>query len=560
MILKVFLRKTKIVMIISLNLFTIFNVKAQETVHYPDERYHWNCIFDSARFYAANFVWFGSTSEYYIYGGIGSEWEISLTDKELRRPAYLQSIVFPSNAEKYVYGIAGTAIGCNNPYGCYFYLCKKIDGRYIIIDSAAWSHTGNYKYIDYSYIAASPLNVIDNLYENYESVVRDGGVPALDTVMNTIPIFEAFFEYPLAVNDTFYIGMNSNGVIRRHHYSDLPDTLKLWTNIDLLRKNYSFIMPLLPIYHTDELCTYNFSYIHAPFDEERQWIISDYHNFPNFFPILAPPTCPTIMETKVDSLTYCSAHIGWRQTYVSSYCRIEYGEEGFVRGSGTMVDNITTTDVTLNNLLPNTGYDVYLQSYCAASDTVSGWRKISFVTLDTMCPALENLRMLYVRDVRAKIRWDNPSPEVSHCELEWGESGFEQGQGNYVRYVYDTSYSFLSLAAGTTYDVYIRTYCPRSNVYGDWQKLTFTTDGNSINEAENQLPISVNPNPTTGMVEVTLPQGYENQTVEVYDVQGKLLQSQCLQNGKATFNLSEYPNGVYVIKVGNASCRVVKSK
>ena len=168
--------------------------------------------------------------------------------------------------------------------------------------------------------------------------------------------------------------------------------------------------------------------------------------------------------------------------------------------------------------------------------------------------------MLYVRDVRAKIRWDNPSAEVSHCELEWGESGFEQGQGNYVRYVYDTSYSFQNLAAATAYDVYIRTYCPRSNVYGDWQKLTFTTEGNSINEAENQLPISVNPNPTTGMVEVTLPQGYENQTVEVYDVQGKLLQSQHLQNGKATFNLSEYPNGVYVIKVGNSSCRVVKSK
>ena len=533
----------RIVLVILLLSFNISNLKAQEMITFPDERYYWDRDTSKYDTDSSGFFWF-DTRNYSVNDNV------YLTEKELRRPALLKEVIFPTTTETRVYGIAGSTIGCNNPYGCYFYLCKKINGEYVILDSARWDHTTNYKYVDYYSNSTSLNNPIDIGW--YASIVRDGGVPMLDTIEGAVPVFEAFFDYPFSMNDTFYIGMNSNGVLRKEYSTD---TTTLWPN-NSLRKHYSLWWMRVNEYVNN---LYDWNWIHAPHGEVyRYWL--PINALGGLHPIISPPTCPTIMETKVDSLTYCSAHIGWRQTYVSTYCRIEYGVEGFVRGSGTVVDNITTTDVTLNNLLPNTGYDVYLQSYCAASDTVSGWRKISFVTLDTMCPALENLRMLYVRDVRAKIRWDNPSPEVSHCELEWGESGFEQGQGNYVRYVYDTSYSFLSLAAATAYDVYIRTYCPRSNVYGDWQKLTFTTEGNSIDEAENQQPISVNPNPSTGMVEVTLPQGYENQTVEVYDVQGKLLQSQRLQNGKTTFNLSEYPNGVYVIKVGNASCRVVKSK
>ena len=540
---KTYISMKRIVLVILLLSFNISNLKAQEMITFPDERYYWDRDTSKYDTDSSGFFWF-DTRNYSVNDNV------YLTEKELRRPALLKEVIFPTTTETRVYGIAGSTIGCNNPYGCYFYLCKKINGEYVILDSARWDHTTNYKYVDYYSNSTSLNNPIDIGW--YASIVRDGGVPMLDTIEGAVPVFEAFFDYPFSMNDTFYIGMNSNGVLRKEYSTD---TTTLWPN-NSLRKHYSLWWMRVNEYVNN---LYDWNWIHAPHGEVyRYWL--PINALGGLHPIISPPTCPTIIETKVDSLTYCSAHIGWRQTYVSTYCRIEYGVEGFVRGTGTTIDNITTTDVILNNLLPNTGYDVYLQSYCAASDTVSGWRKISFVTLDTMCPALENLRMLYVRDVRAKIRWDNPSPEVSHCELEWGESGFEQGQGYYVRYVYDTSYSFLSLAAGTTYDVYIRTYCPRSNVYGDWQKLTFTTEGNSIDEAENQLPISVNPNPTTGMVEVTLPQGYENQTVEVYDVQGKLLQSQRLQNGKATFNLSEYPNGVYVIKVGNANCRVVKSK
>ena len=540
-------RTKKIAVVLFVSLFALWNthLKAQDTIFCPNDKYYWNGEPCNGG-YLSYTDWSGSSGNYY-----------NLTDKELTRPAILKEIVFPKGSETYIYGIAGTTIGCNNPKGCYFYLCKKINGQFVILDSAAWSHKTDYDYIHYCNNMTDTDSSCNSKFvrtQQYNDIVTNDGIPAFDTVNNSFPIFEAYFTNPIAVADTFYIGMNSNGVLSPMYY---PNAQTLWSdNSD--RRNYSFLVTKTS-YRTNPRVIYC-SWIHAPFDNanRKEWEQNTYFN--GFFPILEAHSCPQVVEISADSLTYNSAYIAWNLPYASSFFRLEYGKEGFVQGNGTIIDNINATNITLNNLEPNTRHIAYIQSHCTSNDTSSSWTSISFQTLDTMCPALENLRMLYVRDVRAKIRWDNPSPEVSHCELEWGESGFEQGQGNYVRYVYDTSYSFQNLAAGTTYDVYVRTYCPRSNVYGDWQKLTFTTEGNSIDEAENQLPISVNPNPTTGMVEVTLPQGYENQTVEVYDVQGKLLQSQRLQNGKATFNLSEYPNGVYVIKVGNASCRVVKSK
>ena len=75
-------RTKKIAVVLFVSLFALWNthLNAQETVHYPDERYHWNCIFDSARFYYINFTWWGSTDGYDL---VGPEWQFTLTDKEL---------------------------------------------------------------------------------------------------------------------------------------------------------------------------------------------------------------------------------------------------------------------------------------------------------------------------------------------------------------------------------------------------------------------------------------------------------------------------------------------
>lgn len=89
----------------------------------------------------------------------------------------------------------------------------------------------------------------------------------------------------------------------------------------------------------------------------------------------------------------------------------------------------------------------------------------------------------------------------------------------------------------------------------------FTTQNIGINTADNgNTIIDIYPNPTTGIVEVSLPQEFENQDIKLYNLQGSLLQTKVLNGGVATFDLSSYPNGVYIIRVGETSCRVLKTK
>ncbi|MBR5784537.1 MAG: T9SS type A sorting domain-containing protein, partial [Bacteroidales bacterium] len=63
-----------------------------------------------------------------------------------------------------------------------------------------------------------------------------------------------------------------------------------------------------------------------------------------------------------------------------------------------------------------------------------------------------------------------------------------------------------------------------------------------------------------GIVEITLPQGYENKEVHIYNIHGTLLQTKQAQATKLSFDLSAYSDGVYIIKIDNYSTRIVKTK
>jgi hypothetical protein len=241
---------------------------------------------------------------------------------------------------------------------------------------------------------------------------------------------------------------------------------------------------------------------------------------------------------------------------------MEYGEVGFQHGTGVFVDSIMAQEIWLNNLETNTKYEVYVRAYCDAEDStsVSPWRKVAFETFDTTCAAVANPTTVYVQDKLARISWEiTDKEEVSNCEIEWGESGFARGSGKRVNNLQDTTYLFRNLQPNTSYEAFIRTYCPRSDVYSPWIKVSFTTETSGIMEAESS-PIEVHPNPTTGIVEITLPQGYENKEVHIYNIHGTLLQTKQAQAAKLSFDLSTYSDGVYIIKIDNYSTRIVKTK
>ena len=72
------------------------------------------------------------------------------------------------------------------------------------------------------------------------------------------------------------------------------------------------------------------------------------------------------------------------------------------------------------------------------------------------------------------------------------------------------------------------------------------------------LSIKLYPNPTTQYVMVEVDQVDGNEAVVVYDLQGKLLQSKPLYDTKIQIDMTGYPAGIYLIKVGKSLGKVVK--
>ena len=462
------------------------------------------------------------------------------------RSSRWKTIVFPENTEKIVYGIAGTTVLCENPKGCYFYLMKKVNINntilYEVIDSAEWNNNSFARYIDYN-VDEAFIRQLQYPYSQYRNAIFPNGDSS-----GIQKVYETYFSTPRALTDTFYIGMNHN-----IHIPNAPQ--------------FHFINNNLLIGY--ESTPYDYRYysswlVHINHTDAYHEVRSPYYG--GLFHIIEPniDICPNVNNLWVENVDTNSAVIEWIRPYIATYYNVEYGIEGFARGTGTIVDSIDENNTTmmLSDLLPNTNYEFYIQAYCSANDTLSNWRKVSFHTLnpiDFMCPAVENLDTMYVFDTRAKVSWNTITNNIEHCEMEWGESGFEQGQGNYVRYIYDSSYFFSTLTPGTTYDVYVRSYCPHLNEYSVWEYLSFTTQNIGINTADNTL-IDIYPNPTKGIVEVSLPQEFENQDIKLYNLQGVLLQTKVLHGGITQFDISSLPDGVYIIKVGETSCRVVKTK
>ena len=532
-------------------IFLSLSVKAQDTIHCLDSKYFWNNETCNPEYSLVQTLprWHSNNPPFQEIDSIG-------ISRNIRKPVVLKQIIIPK--ESAIYGIAGTPTACGNPNGCYYYLCKKIGANYVIIDSAEWTHnSGEYNYIHYN--SDSRINITDDDIPLYPDFSNLTGAPSIDSSWN-IPIYEAFFRNSITVSDTFYIGMNPNCVPRT--FGQQASHSCKWPITDNSKYTFSFFT--LSKFFSPDSTEAIFTFF--PFDSlyRINWTGEICPIFGGFYPIMepAPYSCYPITKLKADSVSYNRAYTSWEQAVTSTYYQMEYGEVGFQHGTGVFIDSIMSQELWLNNLETNTKYEVYVRAYCDAEDSasVSPWRKVAFETFDTTCAAIANPTTVYVQDKLARISWEiTDKEEVSNCEIEWGESGFARGSGNRVNNLQDTTYLFRNLSPNTSYEAFIRTYCPRSDVYSPWIKVSFTTETSGIEEAESS-PIEVHPNPTTGIVEITLPQGYENKEVHIYNIHGTLLQTKQAEATKLSFDLSTYSDGVYIIKIDNYSTRIVKTK
>ncbi|HRP88549.1 MAG TPA: DUF4465 domain-containing protein [Edaphocola sp.] len=108
-----------------------------------------------------------------------------------------------------------------------------------------------------------------------------------------------------------------------------------------------------------------------------------------------------------------------------------------------------------------------------------------------------------------------------------------------------TSFNATDLDANTNYFAHVRAFCSAGNDFNEWTSIPFTTLNNTGIQNQNQLPVHVYPNPTTGIINLdyTTPLN-----VMVIDMNGKVLFN--LKNVNQV-NLGNLPAGTYMLDISN---------
>ena len=102
-----------------------------------------------------------------------------------------------------------------------------------------------------------------------------------------------------------------------------------------------------------------------------------------------------------------------------------------------------------------------------------------------------------------------------------------------------------------------------ANIYFDYNapittntaSTTFQLLNNAQFAADNSIMVS--PNPTSSKININ--SNNSIQSVQVYDIQGRLLETQLVNEIKTTINLSEKTTGIYFLKITSAiGSKIVK--
>lgn len=137
------------------------------------------------------------------------------------------------------------------------------------------------------------------------------------------------------------------------------------------------------------------------------------------------------------------------------FLEIEYGSNGFSRGSGTTVT--ISASHSLTNLANGT-YDIYMRGNCGGGAWSDWTLPESFIITGGISGNCS--QPIYLDYGSYGFRYVNWYSSVTHnyWEVEYGTTGFTLGSGTRVT-AGDDYYQLGSLTPGLVYDFYVRANC-----------------------------------------------------------------------------------------------------
>src|SRR5690625_5189528 len=254
--------------------------------------------------------------------------------------------------------------------------------------------------------------------------------------------------------------------------------------------------------------------------------------------------CEVPESIVVNDITENSAIVSWDEGDADSW-EVIYGISGFdIEDAGTSVD-VDTATLELENLDPDTEYDVYVRAVCG--DLNSDWSEaVSFTTEEEVCEIPSDIVVeTNEENTDVTVSWTAGGDETQ-WEVIYGLTGFDIETEGTSEITDIAEIVIEGLEEKTDYDVYVRAICGDDN-FSDWtDALTFTTVELGMEDIVFQ-GFSYYPNPVEN--ELNLTANLEIEKVEVYNLLGQQVIQLTPQTLETSIHTEKLHSGVYLMKV-----------
>lgn len=265
-----------------------------------------------------------------------------------------------------------------------------------------------------------------------------------------------------------------------------------------------------------------------------------------------PTQCNAPANITFANISQTSAVANWTAGGDEVQWNLQYMSVGGNWSSSILVNAPT---YTFSGLTANTIYLVRVQAVCTAG--VSDWSMTaSFTTLpegQETCYAPTNLTATNITDGSVTLDWNQQGTPDSWTVNYKKTSASTWSNMNANSH----PYTLNNLEAGAEYEVYVVANCGAQHS-GESNHVTFTAVG-----IEDYLfsSTALFPNPTTGEFRIQNSK-FSIQSVEVFDVFGKLMSSVEVNDNTVTIDATSYASGVYFVRIltekGMVTKRIVK--
>lgn len=224
-------------------------------------------------------------------------------------------------------------------------------------------------------------------------------------------------------------------------------------------------------------------YVYTDFDacsEEDSGEAEDYT-----VEILSEDTCPEPTAINFSVITSSSAGLSWTENGSATEWEVVYGPVDFnPEDDGTTITVQDNPQTTLENLEPDSNYNVYVRAICGAGNNSDFTGPEILSTLMAPCDAPTDVAFDYITDNSVGISW-SPGGDETEWVLIYGLEGFDPNMEGTTVSVTDTpNYTLSGLEPITDYDVYLKAIC-ESGDGGDPFTQRF-----SVNESDLVGPVT----------------------------------------------------------------------